>query len=279
VTDRRRPPGAAEGFRTGFRFWDYGTDGGGPGRNPEPSRIYGPVHYIGPRTVCAYALATGEGLVVVDTGYARDGDLLADNLRRLGMDPADVRLIINTHWHHDHVEGNARLVELSGAEVCAHRLDAEVIESGVFRGRQVLAPCRVGRRLQDGQVIRHGGLELAAVHTPGQSPGAIVVRTTVDGPQGPCRVLFAGDSTGFKSNPGDFEEYGYPGVSADYRRTIAKLRGMEFDLYLGGHPHQVRGEMRGDGDPFVTRQQWLGALAARAGRMERFLARFPQYRI
>jgi metallo-beta-lactamase class B len=264
-------------FLADFHFWDYTGPDGRSRPGPEPARIYGPIYYIGPLTVCAYALATGEGLVVVDTGYARDGDLLADNLRKLSLDPAEVRLIVNTHWHPDHVEGNARLVELSGAEVCAHRLDAEIIESGVFRGRKVLAPCRVGRRLDDGQVIRHGELELAVVHAPGQSPGSIVIMTTVDGPQGPCRVLFAGDSTGFKSNPDTLDEFGYPGVCADYRRTVGILRGLEFDLYLGGHPHQVREEMRGDGSPFVTRQEWLTMIEARAGRMERFVARFPKY--
>jgi len=264
-------------FRTDFRFWDYHEADGRVRAHPEPARIYGPVYHIGPLTVCAYALATAEGIVVIDTSYARDGDLLADNLRKLGFDPADVRLVVNTHWHCDHVEGNARLVELSGAQVAAHRLDAEILESGTFLGRKVGAPCRVDRKLEDGEALSLGGLELVIVHTPGQSPGAIVIRTTVDGPDGPCRALFAGDSTGFKSNPKDFEEYGYPGVCADYRRTVAILRGLEFDLYLGGHPHQVRDEMRADGNPFVTRGEWLKLLDGRAGRMENFLARFPQY--
>jgi metallo-beta-lactamase class B len=263
-------------FRTDFRFWDYRGADGRPRPNPEPARIYGPVCHIGPLTVCAYAVATAEGLVVIDTGYARDGDLLAGNLRKLGLDPADVRLVVNTHWHADHVEGNARLVELSGAQVAAHRLDAGIIESGTFLGRKVSAPCRVDRKLEDGEVLSLGGLDLTVVHTPGQSPGSIVIRTTVDGPEGPCRTLFAGDSTGFKSNPEDFEAYGYPGVCADYRRTVGLLRGLEFDLYLGGHPHQVRDEMRADGNPFVTRQEWLKLLDGRLARMERFLARFPE---
>ena len=75
----------------------------------------------------------------------------------------------------------------------------------------------------------------------------------------------------------DFEAYGYPGVAADYRRTVAILRGLDFDLDHGGHPHQVRDEMRADGNPFVTREEWLKLLDGRAGRMENFLSRFPQY--
>ncbi|MHC4915370.1 MAG: MBL fold metallo-hydrolase [Planctomycetota bacterium] len=266
-------------FETDFRFWTYEDEGGERRPDPEPARIYGPVHCIGPLTVCAYLVATEGGLVVVDTGQASDGDLLPENIRKLGFDPADVRLILNTHWHNDHVEGNARLVGLSGAEVCAHRLDAEIVETGLFRGERRLAPSRVDRRLEDGDVVSLGGLDFEFVHTPGQSPGAVVIASTVPGPQGPCRVLFAGDSTGFKSAPEIFEQYGYPGVCDQYRKTISRLRRVEFDLFLGGHPHQVVVEMRPDGNPFVSREEWLGHLELRSGRMERFLKRFPQYRI
>jgi metallo-beta-lactamase class B len=268
-----------QGFETDFRFWTYQTEAGERRANPEPARIYGPVYCIGPLTVCAYVVATDDGLVAVDTGYAKDGDLIPDNIRRLGLDPADVRLILNTHWHNDHVEGNSRLVEISGAEVCAHRLDAEIMESGVFMDREVLTPSRVDRKLEDGDVVTLGGLDFEFVHTPGQSPGAVVIAVTVDGPQGPCRVLFAGDSTGFKSAPELFEQYGYPGVCEQYRETIGRLRELEFDLFLGGHPHQVVSEMRADGNPFVSREEWLAHLELRSERMERFLKRFGQYRI
>jgi metallo-beta-lactamase class B len=266
-------------FETDFRLWNYQAENGERRADPEPARIYGPVFYIGTLTACAYLVATDDGHVLVDSGEAKDAELVVENIRKLGFDPADVKLILNTHWHNDHVEGNARLVELSGAEVCAHRLDAEIMESGLFRGEKRLEPSRVDRKLEDGDVVSLGGLDFEFLHTPGQSPGAVVIRVTVDGPQGTCRVLFSGDSTGFKSAPEIFELYGYPGVCEQYRGTIARLRELDLDLFLGGHPHQVVGEMRADGNPFVSRDEWLGHLDLRSERMERFLKRFPQYRI
>ena len=132
-------------FHTDFRFVDY-VDGKGERKpNPEPELIYGPVYSVGPLTVCAYALETADGLVVVDTGYASDGDLIPDNIRKLGLNPADIKLIINTHWHPDHAGGNARLVEISGATLAVHELDAEVVEAGRYKGGHKFPMEPVGR--------------------------------------------------------------------------------------------------------------------------------------
>ena len=73
----------------------------------------GPVSHIGPLTVCAYVVETSEGLVVVDTGYDKDGDLLANNVRSLGLDPSKIKVILLTHFHFDHAGGTARLLKLS----------------------------------------------------------------------------------------------------------------------------------------------------------------------
>jgi len=265
-------------FHTDFRYQTYLDADGNRKPNPEPQHIYGPVYHIGPLSVCAYLVETSDGLVVVDTGSESDSDLLPGNIRKLGFDPADVRIVLNTHWHWDHCGGNARLLELSGASLAVHELDADIVESGVYRGTRMFPPAPVARRLKDGDAIEQGGLAVRTIHTPGQSAGSVVFALTVDGPEGPCRVLFAGDATGFKhESRKSFEHLGYPGVCADYRRTVEILKGLEFDLLLPGHPHQVFKEMRADGSPFVTPDQWLQAVEKRHGLMERFVSRYPQY--
>jgi len=264
-------------FETSFRFLDYVDSSGSRRPDPEPARIYGPVYSIGPLTVCAYLVETNDGLVVIDTGLPKDGELVASNITKLGFDPRDIRLIFNTHWHWDHAGGNAHLVGLSDAELAAHELDAEIVESGLYRGERKMPGCRVDRRLTGGETVEHGGLAFRVLHTPGQSAGSIAILATVDGPQGPCRALFAGDSTGFKDSVKELELLGYPGVCADYRRTVEVFRSLEIDLYLGGHPHQVFREMRTDGNPFVTREEYLKLVNGRHAQMERFVAEHPKY--
>jgi len=264
-------------FNTNFRFREYVDEKGERKPSPEPERIYGPVCYIGPLTVCAYALETPRGIAVIDTGYEKDGDLLPDNMRKLGLDPADIRLIFNTHWHWDHSGGNRRLVEISGAELCVHALDAKVLESGKYGDKPVPGGVKVTRGLVDGDVMELGGVEFHVYHTPGQTAGSISILATVDGPDGPCRALFSGDSTGFKHGVKEIERLGYPGVCQDYRRAVEVLESIEFDLFCGGHPHQVFREMRPDGNPFVTREEYLGMLGERHRKMEEFVAEHPKY--
>jgi metallo-beta-lactamase class B len=267
-------------FHTAFRFRPYKNEKGEMRANPKGERIYGPVSHIGPLTVCAYVVETTDGLVVVDTGYAKDGDLLAENTRGLGLRPEEVRVILLTHMHTDHAGGTKRLVEISGgrAKVMIHERDAEVVETGMYKGKPVPVPAvRVDRKLKDGEVVKHGGVAFKTVHCPGQSAGEVVFLTTVEGANGPCRMIFAGDATGFKDDVATLERIGYPGVCADYRRTVEILRGLEFDLYLGGHGHQVFKEAREDGNPFISREEYLKLVNGRAGEMERFVAKHPKY--
>jgi len=266
------------GFQTAFRFRPYKDAAGNEQTNPAAERIYGPVYSIGPLTVCVYVVETKEGLVVVDTGYEKDGDLLANNMRSLGLDPTKIKAILLTHFHGDHVEGTARLLKLSpSAEVMIHEKDADAVVTGTWKGQQWHPGVKITRRLKDGDVVAVGEVKIKVVHCPGQSPGSVVYLTTVDGPEGPCRVIFAGDTTGFKSSVAELELLGYPGVCADYRETVEKLRKMAFDLYLGGHPHQVFNEARADGNPFITREEWLKLVNGRAKEYENFVKEHPKY--
>jgi metallo-beta-lactamase class B len=264
-------------FHTHFRFRPYKDEAGKQKPDPPAERIYGPISSIGPLTVCAYVVETPAGLVLVDTAYAKDVELLQNNLRSLGLDPKDIKLILLTHYHFDHAGGAGRLQEISGATVCVHEKDAEIVETGIFKGKQVYPASKNVRRLKDGEVVEFGGVAFKTIHCPGQSAGEVVFLATVGGPDGPCRVCFAGDATGFKDDVATLERIGYPGVCADYRKTVETLRGLAFDLYLGGHPHQVFNEAREDGNPFISRDEYLKLVNSRHQQMERFVEQHPKY--
>src|ERR1035437_634310 len=197
-------------FHTSFRFKPYKDEKGNPKPNPPAEKIYGPVSHIGPLTVCAYVVETADGLVVVDTGYDKDGDLLANNIRSLGLDPANVQLILLTHAHADHAGGTARMAKMTGAKVMIHEKDADVVETGTYKGKPVnIPPVKVDRKLKDGEVVEQGEVAFKTVFCPGQSPGEVVFLATLNGQDGPSRTCFGGDATGFKDEVTTLERLGY----------------------------------------------------------------------
>ena len=268
---------AAKPFATDFRYPVYFDMSGDRKDNPEPQQIYGPIYSVGPLTVNVFLVKTAEGLILFDAGYRRDSTLVLENIRKLGFDPADVKKVFVSHWHGDHSGGGDYFARHYGAEVMVHERDAGTVRTGVFLGDTVGGPTENVVATNDGQMFDFGDVTVKVIHTPGQTPGEVVYLITVDGPQGKCVALAAGDAPGFKSNMQSFMHSRYPGVVQDYEKTVVLLKSLEFDLYLGGHGHQVWDEMCQDGNPFVTRANYLKMVDNRHARMRTFIEEHPEF--
>ncbi len=85
----------------------------------EPFRIFGPLYYVGANDITAYAIATAEGLIVLDGGFPETAAQIEKNLETLGFRLADVKLLLNSHAHFDHAGGLAALAAKSGATLVA----------------------------------------------------------------------------------------------------------------------------------------------------------------
>ncbi|MGF7238444.1 MAG: MBL fold metallo-hydrolase [Frankia sp.] len=154
----------------------------------------------------AYLWLDDDGMTLVDCGIAGSGEQIAAGIRGLGRDPADVRQLVLTHFHHDHVGAANEVAAWGDLVVCAHRADAAVIRGQVAGAPPVLldwerpiyqrvtdgtigtaAPVRVDRELEDGDVLDFGG-RAQAVAVPGHTPGSVAVHLPDHG------VLFTGDT-------------------------------------------------------------------------------------
>ncbi len=123
----------------------------------------------------------GPEPVLIDTAYASGWNRTQAELAALGVEPARVRLIINTHTHSDHIGANRRIQEASGCEIALHPLGAGFIRAGdtwstwlryYDQEADYFAPTR---DLQDGETVRVGTYELTVLHTPGHASDGIVL--------------------------------------------------------------------------------------------------------
>ncbi len=119
--------------------------------------------------------ATGEGMVI-DPGGNTEGILNA--ITDSGL---DIKIIVLTHGHSDHIAALYDIQDRTGAEVAIHAEDADFLHGrGSFStmfGISYKTPEPPDRLLREGDVIDIGGLRFSVLHTPGHTPGSICLLT------------------------------------------------------------------------------------------------------
>jgi metallo-beta-lactamase class B len=251
----------------------------GPGSQPiDAYRVVGPIYYVGAAGISSHIIVTPEGLVLLDTGSEQMLPGLRANIEKLGHRLTDVRIILSSHAHWDHVEGHAAMKELTGARVMAVGEDARAISTGT--DTSALAgpgwkPVKVDRVLADGDTVTLGGITLRAHLTPGHTKGCTTWTTTVQEDGRRYDVVFVG---GVSINPGVtlVGNTRYPGIAEDYARTFRTLKGLKPDVFLAQHPeiYGMAGKLSrlkagGSGNPFVDPQGYRRTVrVAEAGYLE-----------
>ena len=214
-----------------------------------PVRIHANTYLVGTCGISSILIVGDQGDILIDGGTEEDADLIADNIRALGYRIQDVRFILTSHEHYDHVGGVARLQRLSGAAVVTSAAAAKVLSSGQpsqddpqYGLAKPFPPVEVGRIVRDGEEVRLGNLMVTAISTPGHTPGALSWRwVSCDG--GVCRTIVYSDSL----SPVSADEYRFsdhPAYVASYRASIAKLAASPCEILLTPHPGQSDMEQR-----------------------------------
>ena len=206
-----------------------------------PVRIHGNTYLVGTCGVSAILVTGDEGHVLIDSGTERGADLIADNIRQLGFKLRDIKYLLMSHEHFDHVGGIAKLQRLSGATLVASAPAAKVFETGAASADDPQAginkpfpPATVGRVIGDNGEVRLGNLMLTAMATPGHTPCALSCRwVSCDG--GVCRTIVYADSLTPVSRD-DYRFSDHPATVAAFRASIAKVAASPCEILLTPHP-------------------------------------------
>jgi metallo-beta-lactamase class B len=206
-----------------------------------PVRIHGNTYYVGTCGISAILITDRAGDILIDGGPEDAAGLIAKNIQSLGFNLRDVRILLHTHEHPDHVGGLSKLQELTGAQLYASPVAAKVLESGIAsaddpqQGIDKPFPgARVDHVIRDGEQIRLGNTVVTAVATPGHTPGALSWHWgSCDG--GVCRqIVYADSLTPVSSKTYRFSDH--PAYLAAYRASIAKIAGLNCEILLSPHP-------------------------------------------
>ncbi len=170
-------------------------------------------------------------LVMIDAGAGRSSRVLVKNIESTGLDPGRISTLILTHCHIDHIGSAPYFRSQFGCRLMAHELDAKAIEEGdpVLTAANwyetEFPPTALDGFLKGGhEILSFGGEELHCLHTPGHTPGSIVLYMDRDGK----RILFGQDIHGpfLSSFKSDIREW---------RKSMEKLLTLEADILCEGH--------------------------------------------
>ncbi len=203
------------------------------------------VHVIDLGMVQAYLYQEADRLTLIDTGLGNSATAIVEAIDGAGRRAGDLRQIVVTHYHADHTGSLAELVERSGAQVLAHRLDAPVVRGEqpgeeprlsdveklffdeISKNVTPARPCPVDRELADGDEIElDGGAQV--VHVPGHTAGSIAVYVPKR------RALFAGDAAA-RMPEGQLIVGVFNVDPEQARASFRRLAQLEFDAAFFGH--------------------------------------------
>ena len=196
----------------------------------------------------AYLYQEADRLTLIDTGVARSADRIFAAIESIGRKPNDLRQIVITHHHGDHIGSLADVVERTDAQVLVHALDAPVVRGEkrpsrpsttgavrllnplLARATRPAASARVDRELADGDEIDlDGGARV--VHVPGHTAGSIALYLPKR------RLLFAGDAAvnAFGLGPPSGPLGLFNTDTAQAKQSFRKLAALDFDVACFGH--------------------------------------------
>lgn len=239
----------------------------------QPFRVFGNTWFVGPAGLSSLLITSDQGHILVDTGLEQSAAVIDQNIRALGFKTTDVKLILTSHGHYDHVGGVHALQRYTRAEVVGSPQTARALALGAPVPEDPQAPpgpppgadyfpkAEGVRGVKDGEVVKVGPLAVTAHHMPGHTPGA-TSWTWRSCDAGRCYDMVYADSISSISNDGFRYSGGgtRPNLFPGFRASIEKMAALPCDIMVSTHPQasnmddklKRRAAMKpGDADPFI----------------------------
>jgi metallo-beta-lactamase class B len=238
----------------------------------EPFRIVGNLYYVGTYDLACYLITTSQGNILINTGLAASTSQIKHNIEKLGYNFNDIKILLITHAHYDHVAAMAEIKKLTGATLMVNENDAAVLaDGGTFDyalgiyGRS-FEPVKADRLLHDHDTISLGNMHLVMLHHPGHTKGSCSFLFDVKGEKKTYRVLIA-NMPSIIIDKKFSEETAYPNIAHDYAYTLAHMKKLSFDIWVTSHASQFNLHKKhhpGDGyypEAFIDRKGYDAELS------------------
>ena len=195
-----------------------------------PHKIVGNLYYVGSSELASYLITTPEGNILINSDFEQTVPVIRAAVEKLGFKFSDTKILLGSHAHGDHMEGDALVKELTGARVMAMEQDLPALRK-MTPGNK---PHPIDKVLHDGEEVTLGGTTLVAHLTAGHTKGCTTWTMKAREGDKTYDVVIVGS---VNVNAG-FILVGnkdYPEIASDYARSFKTLKALPCDFFLGAH--------------------------------------------
>lgn len=240
------------------------------------------VYYVsGNDWVACYLIDTGDGLILIDTAMHETCYLLLESIRYLGFDPREIKKILLTHAHIDHMGAARTLKELTGAELYLGERDLFIVKERkglIFNEGFTCGDIVPDRLYSDDTPIVLGKIMIHTKSTPGHTPGCTSMFFKVKDQNGNAYNCGIHGGVGLNTLSRKFlMENGLPlSLQEEYMEGLRRLDKLDVDICLPSHTNQVGiipliDQITDEFNPFVDKTIWHELMQERIGRMEQMM--------
>lgn len=232
-------------------------------------KIFGNLYFVGTQPASTHIIDTGEGLIMLDSGYQHSLYSVIDGIYRVGLNVHDLKYIVHTHGHIDHFGGTRALVELTGAKTFIGEQDRQYANGELdlsyakeldMEYNETFEPDIL---LHDGETITLGNTEIKCIATPGHTPGAMSYFFDVTDGERTFRAGLHG-GMGINTLTKDFlDKYNLSYSLRDaFIKSMLRLNEEHVDIFLGNHMQhndtagKAERVSKGETDAFINPNEW-----------------------
>jgi len=195
-----------------------------------PHKVIGNLYFVGTANLGSFLITTPQGNILINSDYEETVPILRASIEKLGLRYQDTKILLGSHAHGDHMEGDALVKELTGARVMAMQQDVPALMAMKPGGK----PHPVDQVLRDGEEVKFGGVTLTAHLTPGHTKGCTTWTTKIQEGGKTYDVLIL-CSVGVNAGVQLVNNRDYPQIADDYMRSFKILKSLLCDVFLGAH--------------------------------------------
>ena len=210
-----------------------------------PHKIIGNLYYVGTRTLSSFLIVTPQGSILINSTYEKNVQTIKKSVEQLGFKFSDVKILLGTHAHSDHQEGDALVKQLTGAQTMAMAEDVPALQAITPGGKEH----PIDKTLHDKETVTLGGTTLTAHLTPGHTRGCTTWTMRAQEGDKTYNVVI-----GCSLRPPATLT---PEVIAEFNHSFPLVRSLACDVPLGDHSAQYNMQEKyaklqaGAGNPFI----------------------------